>query len=586
MPNIIDRIKSWLPTFAKRAITGWESWVTAPTLSGVVVNEDTATTFAAVYAAINVLASDTGGVPLNVVRKDDKGGRVVDTTMPIHDLISSTGSPNEELSTIGIRQAMMWHLLTKGNAFAEIERDAYHDPVAIHLIDPDRVEVKRSSDRQLYYQVAGERYFPRDIIHVSAIGRDGLIGRSPIQQCREEIGLGMAVVKFGAARFGNGISESGAITIPGELDELETIAFRAGINREHQGVYNANKFLLLQGGATFTPTSISSEDAQFLESRKFSVEEICRIFRIPPTKLMNFDRATFGNIEETNLDYYLSSLSPWLKRIESEFNRKLLTRSQRKVWTIEHDETFPLRGRIKDQAEVDKIYRDMGVLSTNEIRSRRGWGRVEGGDVRFVPLNMAPLAEVAKASLDQLKGASGASGEPTPAGSTAPTRAVEVFRLEATKPVEETKPVEALGPVDDQVGAEKPEPGIVGPVRSVVRDAARRMARREAKALRACARKRDLHSQIDALEAFYRDEVDTLVDAYSPALHAYSAALRKSIDPRPIAEAIVSSSREQIRACVEGPSTSAALATLADRWEAEKADAILSDLERTHENAN
>src|SRR6185312_1615250 len=181
--------------------------------------------------------------------------------------------------------------------------------------------------------------------------------------------------------------------------------------------FNAHKLMLLSGGATFTPTSISAEDAQFLATRKFQVEEICRIFRIPPTKMMNFDKASFSNIEETNLDYYLSSLVPWLRRFETEFARKLFTREERRAYSIEHDEAFTLRGRIVDQANVDKIYRDMGVYSTDEVRARRGLGKVPGGDIRFIPLNMAPL-EARPVATE--KGAGPDTGKPVASGETGP----------------------------------------------------------------------------------------------------------------------------------------------------------------------
>jgi HK97 family phage portal protein len=629
MSKFIDKIRSWLPSRGeKRAIAGESNWVINPTLAGVIVDEHTAPTFAAVYAAINILSSDVGCFPFNVMKKGKDNDRVIDESQPVQDIVHV--EPNEELGTIGLYGSMMWHLLTTGNTYLEIERERFTlQPVAVHLLDPDRVHIKRTPDKDLYYLVEDERRLPRDIVHVAAIGRDGLIGKSPIQLCREEIGLGMATVKFGAARFGNGISECGAITFPDTMDELETKAFRAGINREHQGPYNANKFLLLQGGATFARTSISAEDAQFLGTRKFNVEEICRIFRIPPTKLMNFDKASFSNIEETNLDYYLSSLAPWLRRIEGELNRKLFTRAERRIWTIEHDESYTLRGRIVDQAAVDKVYRDMGVLSTNEIRGRRGWGKVAGGDVRFVPLNMAPLEAVAKATLAELKGVKpdvtlenkeADSPDPT-AKPEVPVDDVQAAALNGAQissmveivqkvaagelPVESAKGLIAAcfptltdaqiktifkslkgftPPAEDKPAEADPEPDpAVDAVRSVVLDTARRMAKREANALRSIAKKSDLAELISALENHYGRETETLTGAYSPCLRAYSAVLKRPIDVQALASSIVEASRAEILTCIEGPGTSLALVALADRWDAGKADQILSDLESRHE---
>lgn len=566
--NLLDKIRSWLPGQAteKRMINGEQNWIVNPTLGGVIVNEDTAPTFAAVYAAINILASDVSAFPFEVVKRGKDNERSIDYSHPIHDLISS--EPNEELSMIGLKGSMMWHLCTKGNALAEIERERQTlRPVAIHLLDPDKVQVKRTSDRQLFYDIQGDRFLPRDIIHVAAVGRDGLVGRSPIQQCREEIGLGMATVKFGAARFGNGIQECGVIEIPQTLDEVQTKSFRAGINREHQGPYNSHKLLLLQGGAKFSRTSITAEDAQFLGTRKFNLEEVARIFRIPPTKLMSFDRATFNNIEETNLDYYLSSLLPWLRRFEAEFNRKLFTREERRVWTIEHDETFTLRGRIADQANVDKIYRDMGVLSTDEIRARRGWCKVAGGHVRFVPLNMAPLEAVANATLAELKGV---KADPISDAPKAPA-------------TESPSSPDASDEVDTPILVADGD--VVDAVRSVVRDTAQRMVRREAKALRNLAKRNDLAELVDGLEALYGREADTLIEAYSQPLRALSFVTRHPIKTPELVASMVESSRAEIRACLEGPGTAAALGALADRWDADKASDILSRIDSEVRNS-
>lgn len=556
--NFLDKIRSWLPAFAqKRSIAGGESWVISPTLAGVIVNEDTAVTFAAVYAAINILASDVACYPFAVMKRGEDGSRSIDFSQPNHDLVSV--EPNEELGPIGLYGAMMWHLLTKGNAYLEIERQPLTlRPVALHLLDPDFVRIKRTSDRSLYYEVNEDRFLPRDVIHVAAIGRDGLIGRSPITQCREEIGLGMSAVKFGASRFGNGISDCGAITIPETLDEVETKEFRKNINREHQGPFNANKFLLLQGGATFAKTGVSSEDAQFLQTRKFSAEEVCRIFRLPPTKLMIFDKASFSNIEETNLDYYLSSLLPWIRRIEAEFNRKLFTRAERRIWTIEHDESYSLRGRLVDQANVEKIYRDMGVLNTDEIRGRHGWGKVAGGQCRFVPLNMAPLEAVANASLAELKGV-----KPEPVKPEAESE---------MKPLPEDTTDEVDVPIlvadDDTVSA----------VRECVLDVARRMVRRETKAIRNVARKANHGDQVIALATFYGRDRETLAEAFGPSLGAYRAATRKPLDVGSFVDRLFTRSSEEILACVEASETSQALNALADRWDESKADLILDSL--------
>jgi hypothetical protein len=154
----------------------------------------------------------------------------------------------------------------------------------------------------------------------------------------------------------------------------------------------------------FQTTQIPAEDAQFLETRKFQLIEVCRMFRIPPTKLQDYEKSPYAMLEETNLDYYRSSLLPWFRRIETELNRKLFTREQRRIFAVEHDSTHVLKGRMVDQANVHKILREMGVLNADEIRAFHGWGPIEGGKAYFVPLNQAPLDKVAAATIETLKG--------------------------------------------------------------------------------------------------------------------------------------------------------------------------------------
>jgi HK97 family phage portal protein len=541
-----------------RSVAGSDTWIVSPTLSGVYVNEDTVTTIGAYYAGVAVLAGDVSSIPFQVVKRQSDGSSAIDESNPIHELVSCDPDPDEpEMSAMSWTSSKMWHLNTQGNAYSRIWRDGYHRPTGLELLDPTKVDVKRSKSGKLYYDVLSDKVLPADMLHVAAIGYDGIVGRSPIRQARETLGLTMAVEKFGASYFGNGINEGGMIEIADTLDEVETKAFRAGINRTHQGPYQAHKFLLLQGGAKFTPTSITNDDAQFLATRKFQLSEICRILRLSPTKLQDYDRASFTNLEETNQDHYGSSLKPWLKRFQAEFNRKLFTREERRIWRVEHDVSEMLKGRAADQAAVDKIYLDEGVLNRDEIRARHGWGKIKGGSTYLVPMNMAPLDKVAEASIETLKGV-----KPIAPG---PSAAVPADSVDA--------------PVLDADGA------TVAGLRSAVQAAAgevlietaRRLSRRESNALRKVARKADLTGMIEGLDEFYRDEVAFLADAYRTSLALYASIDGECV---PTADAfasdIVCRSRNDLLTAIEGPDTAKALAALADRWDAEKPAQILA----------
>jgi HK97 family phage portal protein len=541
------------PRSESRSIAGSESWIVSPTMSGVYVTEDTVLNIGAYYAGVSVLCQDISSIPFQVVKRDADGSLAIDESNPIHELVSCDPDPIEqEMAAMSWVASQVWHLLTHGNSYSRIKRDEYHRPIGLELLDPRKVWPRRKVDGRLYYDVFGEAFFPSDILHVSAVGFDGIVGRSPVRQARETLGITMGAEKFGASRFGNGINPGGVIELPDDMDEVEEKELRKNINREHQGPYAAHKFMILSGGTKFTPTSIPFADVEFLATRKFQLAEICRILRIPPTKLQDFDKASFSNIEETNQDYYTSSLKPWLKRFQVEFNRKLFDRSQRRIWRVDHDVSETLRGRMLDQAQVDKIYREMGVLNADEIRARHGWGKVKGGQVYMTPLNFAPLDKVAEASIETLKGVK-ALDPPKGPDAAAPSDTVDTTVLDA-----DGATVDGLRSV------------ILDGARTILLETARRMVKREANAIRKIARKGDLATILDKLDQHYLDEEELLVEAYGSSLSLYSSLAPNPIDTRAFAAELVKRSRAELLACVEGPETIKALNALADRWDSEK----------------
>jgi HK97 family phage portal protein len=555
-------IATWLGQrfgLGQRHIAGSESWLPTPSLAGVIVDSETVTTLGSYYSGVYVLASDLAAIPFQVVKRSTGGVREVDFSHRYHDLV--VHGPNEELDAVGFFQAIMWHLLTRGNAYIEIERDAYLRPVQLFLLDPYKVLPQRSTvDGRLYYLVEGEPRLAADILHIANVGSDGIVGVNPIAKCRETLGLSMGVEKFGASYFGNGIHQKGILTTAQKYDETAQKAMRKEINQEHQGPYNANKFMFLWNGLTFTPTTIPPEDAQFLATRAFQVEEICRILNLPPTKLQAWDKANFASLEEANSNYYQSSLLPWVRRIESQFNRKLFTREERKVWSIEHDTSASLRGRIIDQANADKILRDMGALNTDEIRAKRGLGPVPGGQTYFVPLNFAPLDKVAAASIETLKGM-----EPKP------------------KPVDPSAPPPDVPTDGIDVPVTVADGAIANAVRAVVLDSATRMVRREVNMLRNFTKRTNVNRSdfkhvLAHLDGHYSDDARKLAEALTPAMAAYSAVSKRSIDLKACTGEISRRSQDEIRTIIEGPDSMANLARLADRWEAEKPAQIVAAL--------
>lgn len=413
-----------------RAINGQETWIPRKTRSGSLITPHTAATIASAYAAIVVLSSDVGVIPFNVMRRGRTGGKAVDWSSPLQDLIF--WSPDGRMSAQTWRECQMWHGLTWGNAYSRTREDGLAEVESYELLDPQLVQPAETKSGELYYRVGGEPVPAAQIIHVRAPGYNGVNGLSPVSQCRESLGLTEAVEGFGQNYFGNGIKPTGILTFDNDPDEEAIREIRRDIEARNAGFENAHKIMTLTGGARWTPTTIPLNDAQFLLTRGFQLEEVCRIFRVPATKLQSFEKASFASLEELNLDYYQSSLLPWLMRIEFELTLKSFSPKRRRSYWIEHDRASLLKGRMLDQAQVFKILRELGVMTSNEIAAHYGLAPHEGGDAHLVQLNQGSEAAIGAASLADLKGVKPEAGAAKPAdGEAARSLALVDLALEA-----------------------------------------------------------------------------------------------------------------------------------------------------------
>ena len=402
-----------LPPFSgamsRSMIGGEELWMPAPSLAGVPVGVGTVTAFGAYYAGVYVISSDLASVPFVVMRREKGGVKQIDDSFWLHDCVYHT--PDEETSAMGYVQAVGWHLLTRGNSYSRILYDKSNTfrPVGFKMGEQSKWIARRTTDKQntIYYTYDGEPLDRREVLHFAGVGGDGIIGVSPITHARELLGLAMATEKTAAAWYGNGIHPGGVVEIPEKFDETKLQKYRSHLENVHQGPFNAYKHLVLWNGTKFTPTTISAVDADFIAGRQMSIEDIARILNLAPSKLQKWDKVSFSTLEEVNTNHYDSCIYPWARRITTEMNRKLLTRAERKTWEVVHDITQGRRGRILDEANRDKIWQAMGVISANEIRARNGMPPIAGGDAYFIPLNSAPMDKVANASIQEIKGVKG-----------------------------------------------------------------------------------------------------------------------------------------------------------------------------------
>lgn len=357
------------------------------TASGIRINENTSMQIPAVYGAVRVLSDAVSSLPLGVFEKTDSGAKQLDAH-PVNKLLAF--APNRLQTSTYWRETKMGHTLLWGNGYSFIDRGKIDGtPIALLPIMPNRVEPELQTDGvTLIYRVDSTTLFDSsEIIHLPAFGFDGLKGKSPIQWHKENIGLAAAQQQFGANFFGNAATPNGVLEHPGKLGEPALENVRKSWQKNNGGVGNTGKTVILEEGMKYAPISIPPDQAQYLESRRFSVEDIARIFNIPQHKLGGMEAATFSNITQQDLDFVKYSVRPWLVKFEDELERKLLTEQEREAGMfIKFDMSELLRADPITRANVNRAMLERGALSANEWRADEGRNAIDGGD-EFVILS-------------------------------------------------------------------------------------------------------------------------------------------------------------------------------------------------------
>jgi HK97 family phage portal protein len=361
--------------------------------SGAIVSERSSLSLSSAYACVNVLSTDLGFPPLRVMQASPDGSRKARPDHPADALLRV--SPDGETTAMRARMAWVGHVFGWGNGYQQIARDIFGRPSGLDRLDPATCEPKRrKSDNKLYYSVDDSKALrPDEVLHLAGLGYDGLVGYSPVRICRQAFGLGLATETFGAGFFGNGATPRGVIKRPGVMSDEAWDNFREAFNEVHQGPHNSNKLLLLEEGMEFEATAVSPEDAQFLETRRFQVIEVCRIYRVPPHKVMDYADAHYANVEESNLDYLMTTIAPWCVQIEQVCNLRLLTPDEvAKGFYVEHALSAFMRGNSAARAQYYKDLAGLGVLSPNQVAAAEGLDPIgPAGNKRLVPLNMTTL---------------------------------------------------------------------------------------------------------------------------------------------------------------------------------------------------
>lgn len=397
--------------------------------AGVKVDHETALSYSAVWACVRIISETLASVPWRVHRHRDDGGRDI-VEGDIDDLLHRR--PNSEMSAFEFRQAIMAHVLTWGNGYAEIERASNGQIVALWLLPPDRVEPRRDDNDRLFYEVVA-RTGPlinlrrEDVLHFRGLGFDGIRGYSVIEMAARAIGLGLATERFGGDFFANGAHPSAAIEVPGVVDDEMGDRMRKSL-REVSGPGNWMTPMLLESGTKWINTGLPQKDSQFLETRVFQVRDIAREYRVPLHMLGDLERATFSNIEHQKIEFVSGTIMPWSVRIEQETDLKLFPRRPlggRRLFTRLNLSGL-LRGDLESQNRAFSIGRQWGWYSPNDIRAYLDLNPLppdSGGDTYLTPMNMtmmpddvAGTLQADKRFLELVKGEHGPRGIQGPRG--------------------------------------------------------------------------------------------------------------------------------------------------------------------------
>lgn len=371
--------------------------------SGKTVTERSAMQMTAVYSCVRILAEAIAGLPLHVYRYNSDGGKekAIDHSLYLilHD------EPNPEMSSFVFRETLMTHLLLWGNAYAQIIRNSKGEVMALYPLMPNKMSVDRDENGQLYYQylrsvdeVGGKSETvilkPTDVLHIPGLGFDGLVGYSPIAMAKNAIGLAIATEEYGAKFFANGAAPSGVLEHPGTIKDPQRV--REAWQSQFGGSQNSGKIAVLEEGMKYTPISISPEQAQFLETRKFQINEIARIFRVPPHMVGDLEKSSFSNIEQQSLEFVKYTLDPWVIRWEQSIMRTLLTPEEKKSYFVKFNLEGLLRGDYQSRMNGYATARQNGWMSANDIRELENLDRIPaeaGGDLYLINGNMLPLQQ-------------------------------------------------------------------------------------------------------------------------------------------------------------------------------------------------
>lgn len=362
-----------------------------PTADNTTIDANTAMSFTAVFACNRVLSETLASCPIFLYEKDSKGNRVQVTDAPEYQLMHYT--PNPEMTPGQFKETGMSNMNLGGNFIAQKVFNLHGDLLELRPIlwNRVRIDIDKNTGRLLYFIDGKTEPKTRDeILHIPGLTLDGYIGVTPLTYAALTIDIGLSQDKFERNFYHNRASTSGIFQYPNELGDEAFQRLKKDIKRNYTGLQNAGVPMILEGGGQFKEVTMKLTDAQFLESKRFRIEDVCRIFRIPLHLVQDLTRSTNNNIEHQSLEFIVYTMLPWFKRWEENLNLQLLSNeSKRKNRYFEFKVDALLRGDAQTRASAYAQGRQWGWLSVNDIRRLENMDPIENGDIYLQPLNMS-----------------------------------------------------------------------------------------------------------------------------------------------------------------------------------------------------
>tara|TARA_R110002153_G_C13319604_1_gene496986 strand:+ start:2399 stop:3619 length:1221 start_codon:yes stop_codon:yes gene_type:complete len=372
----------------------WAGLFSNETSSGERVTPKSALTFSAVYSATAIISDTLASLSCAVYQRDGEK-KMVARSHPLHSLLHD--SPNPLMTSFVFFQTLQASCLIYGNGYALIHRNGSGRPESLEYLHPDKVSPILHQGL-IYYKIEGIKDLlqSQDLIHVPGLSYNGLKGKGVIEVAAENIGLGLAAQSYGAEFFKNGgnlaavLETDKILTDPG-LERMAS-SFKSSISAK--GARAGTK--ILEQGLKYKAITIPPEQAQFIQTRKFSIQEVARFFKVPPHLMADLERSTNNNIEHQSMEFVQHCIRPWVKRWEQELNRKLFRDDEAGKFYFRFNIDSLLRGDAKTRAEYYSKMFSLGSLSQNEIRRKENLNDVDGGDRYYVQNTLIPTDLVDK----------------------------------------------------------------------------------------------------------------------------------------------------------------------------------------------